>query len=276
MASPRTPLVLVSQRGADATDGWAMLMGRELVASRMQSNWHSSACTLFGRWKAFPCLICPVPWKEEGCLLGAKLLFFCAATCPAHRADSGDGARLQLTAVLFKTNTKKKKTHNCSSLHLSRALDGCACSLSQNKAGNCLCSRLPRAAKPPQLCCLLCHGADERNEALPAAVVAASTLPILWQMESRISGLLPVAAFALLHLGKGWLWPQVLESSEVSFRAALQQLMLELLHFTACYSPAFSPHSDLDLCGVLMMAFPRSSRHMQGDVPSSSSTGRDP
>lgn len=178
-------------------------------------------------------------------------------------------------------------------MHLSCALGGCACSLSWNKAGNCLCSRLPRAAKPPQLCGLLCHGqssvlcapgpkgtgppgADERNEALPAAMVTASTLPILWQTESRISGSLPVAAFALLCLGEHWIWPQVLESSEVSFREALQQLMLEPLHFTACYSPAFSPHSDLDLCGVLLMAFPRSSRHMQGDVPSSSSTGRDP
>lgn len=33
--------------------------------------------------------------------------------------------------------------------------------------------------------------------------------------------------------------------------------MLEPLHFAVLYSPAFSPHSDLDLCGVLLMAFPR-------------------
>lgn len=241
MASPRSPLVLVWQRGAACrapTDGWPTLMGSELAASRMQSNWQSSTLTLFGGWKAFPCLSCPVPRKEEGCSLGAKLLFFCAATCPAHRAETAEmglACRLQWCFL-------KQKKHNCSSLHLSRALGGCACSLSRNKAGNCLCSRLPRAAKPPQLCCLLCYGqssvfcapgpkgrgppgAAERNEALPAAAVAASTLPILWQMgEQDLWGSLPAGlsgsptgapchCLSLLCLGEGWPWPQVLESS---------------------------------------------------------------
>lgn len=118
MALPRTPLVLVLQRGADATDSWATLVGRELVASRMQSNWHSSARTLFGGWKAFPCLICPVPWKEEGCLLGAKLLFFCAATCSAHRAGTaGMGLACNLQRCFLK-QTKKTTTTAVACIYL--------------------------------------------------------------------------------------------------------------------------------------------------------------
>lgn len=87
---------------------------------------------------------------------GQAPVFLCSYMLRTQSGDCRDGARLQFTAVLFKTN--QKNHHNCSSLHLSRALGGCACPLSRNKAGDCLCSRLPRAAEPPQLCCLFCHG----------------------------------------------------------------------------------------------------------------------